>query len=39
MIYMLVVQFPGPKVGKELIGLGINLVCNPRNAEIFADGE
>lgn len=37
-VYMLIIQFPEQRVGKELMGLGINLAANPRNAEIFADG-
>mmetsp|Transcript_30666 Transcript_30666/g.30305 ORF Transcript_30666/g.30305 Transcript_30666/m.30305 type:complete len:609 (-) Transcript_30666:29-1855(-) len=37
-VFMLMIQFPEAKVGRELMGLAINLCSNSRNAEVFADG-
>lgn len=38
-MFMLIIKFPGAKVGKELVAFAINLCTNARNAEIFADGK
>lgn len=38
-VYQLIVHFPQPKIGYELVALAINLSTNAKNAEIMADGE
>jgi hypothetical protein len=39
MLFLMISQHPEAKVGKELVGLAINLCTNSRNAEIFSDGK
>ena len=39
MLFLMISQHPEARVGKELIGLAINLCTNSRNAEIFSDGK
>jgi len=38
-IIKLIIHFPEPLVGKELISLAINLAANKRNAEILSEDE
>mmetsp|Transcript_21079 Transcript_21079/g.9665 ORF Transcript_21079/g.9665 Transcript_21079/m.9665 type:complete len:139 (-) Transcript_21079:96-512(-) len=39
LVYQIIINFPEPIVGKEVVALAINLVVNPRNAEIISEGE
>ena len=39
LVYQLIIHCPEPIVGKELVGLAINLSTNTRNAERFAQDE
>lgn len=39
LVYQLIIHCPEPIVGKELVGLAINLATNTRNAEKFAQEE
>lgn len=39
LVYILLIQFPEQKVGTELVALAINLVQNPRNAEVLSSGD
>jgi len=39
LIYKLIIHFPEPIVGRELIALGINLAASRRCANIFSEGE
>jgi len=39
LIYKLIIHFPEPMVGRELIALGINLAANTRCANIFGEGD
>lgn len=39
LVYQLIIHFPQPKVGYELIALGINLSTNTKNAAILGEGD
>ncbi|CDW81512.1 kinesin-associated protein 3 [Stylonychia lemnae] len=39
LVYQLIIHCPEPIVGKELVGLAVNLATNTRNAERFAQDE
>ena len=38
-MYQLIIHFPQPKVGYELVALAINLSTNSKNAAIIAEGD
>lgn len=39
LVYQLIIHFPQPKVGYELIALAINLSTNSKNAAILSEGD
>ena len=39
LVYQLIIHFPQPKVGYELVALAINLSTNSKNAATLADGD
>ena len=39
LVYQLIIHFPQPKVGYELVALAINLSTNSKNAAIIAEGD
>ena len=39
LVYQLIIHFPQPIVGKELVALAINLTMNPDNAALMSDGD
>jgi hypothetical protein len=39
LVYQLIIHFPQPKVGYELVALAVNLTTNAKNAAIMAEGD
>ncbi len=39
LVYQLIIHFPQPKVGFELVALAVNLSTNSKNAAILAEGD